>query len=35
MSMVGQNESDDISVSELKANELMVIRSSVFLFLFQ
>ena len=35
MSMVGQSESDDSFVSELKAKELMVTRSSVLLPLFQ
>ena len=35
MSMVGQSESDDIFVSELKAKELMITGSSVLLFLFQ
>ena len=35
MSMVGQSESDDIFVSELKAKELTITGSSVLLFLFQ
>ena len=35
MSMVGQSESDDIFVSELKAKELTITESSVILFLFQ
>ena len=35
MSMVGQSESDDIFVSELKAKELTMTGSSVLLFLFQ
>ena len=35
MSMKGQSESDDIFVSELKANEVTVTGSSVLLFLFQ
>ena len=35
MSMVGQSESDDTFVSELKAKELTIRRSSVLLFLFQ
>ena len=35
MSMVGQSESDDIFVSELKAKELMITGSSVLLTLFQ
>ena len=35
MSMVGQSESDDIFVSELKAKELMITGSSVLLSLFQ
>ena len=35
MSMVGQSESDDIFVSELKANYLMVTGSPVLLSLFQ
>ena len=33
--MVGQSESDDIFVSELKAKELMITASSVLLSLFQ
>ena len=33
--MVGQSESNDTFVSELKAKELMVTRSSVLLLLFQ
>ena len=35
MSIVGQSESDDIFVSELKAKELMITGSSVLLSLFQ
>ena len=35
MSMVGQSESDDIFVSEVKAKELTITGSSVLLFLFQ
>ena len=35
MSMVGQSESDDIFVSELKAKELMITGASVLLSLFQ
>ena len=35
MSMVGQSESVDIFVSELKANELTMTGLSVLLFLFQ
>ena len=35
MSMVGQSESDDIFVSELKAKELMITGSSVLPSLFQ
>ena len=35
MSIVGQSESDDISVSGVKAKELMIIGSSLLLFLFQ
>ena len=35
MSMVGQSESDDIFVSELKAKELIITGSSVLLSLFQ
>ena len=35
MSMVGQSESDDIFVAELKANELMITGSSVLLSLSQ
>ena len=35
MSMVGQSESGDIFVSELKAKELMITGSSVLLSLFQ
>ena len=35
MSIVGQSESDDIFVSELKANELMITGSSVLLSVFQ
>ena len=35
MRMVGQSESADIFVSELKAKELMITRSSVLLSLFQ
>ena len=35
MSMVGQSESDDIFVSELKAKKLTITWSSVLLFLFQ
>ena len=35
MSMMGQSESDDIFVSELKAKELMMTGSSVLLSLFQ
>ena len=35
MSMVGQSESDDIFVSEVKAKELMITGSSMLLFLFQ
>ena len=35
MSMVRQNESDDIFVSELKAKELIMTGSSVLLFLFR
>ena len=35
MSMVGQSESDDIFVSELKAKELMITGLSVLLSLFQ
>ena len=35
MSMVGQSESDDIFVSELKANSLMVTGSPILLSLFQ
>ena len=35
MSMVGQSESDDIFVSELKAKELTITGLSVLLFLFQ
>ena len=35
MSIVGQSESDDIFVSELKAKELKIIGSSVLLSLFQ
>ena len=35
MSMVGQSESNDIFVSELKAKELIITGSSVLLSLFQ
>ena len=35
MSMVGQSQSDDSFVSELKAKELTMTGSSVLLFLFQ
>ena len=35
MSMVGQSESDDIFVSGVKAKELLIIGSSLLLFLFQ
>ena len=35
MSMVGQSESDDIFVSELKAKDIMITGSSVLLSLFQ
>ena len=35
MSMVGQSESDNIFVSELKTKELAMTGSSVLLFLFQ
>ena len=35
MSVLGQSESDDTSVSELKAKEFMVTGSSILLYLFQ
>ena len=35
MSMAGQNESDDLFVSGVKAKELMIAKSSILFFLFR